>query len=343
MNIEYIIGKLTLADMNIPIVESRLGFNDFIGAVKVRWSINRNNYRISPGLYAIGKPDSDSNVFVTANYKLSFDHLRKNLKGFNAWILILDTKGINVWCAAGKGTFGTDELLRQIRETKLEQLINHRKLIVPQLGAVGVSAYEVRKQSGFKVIYGPVRANDLPQYISDNLKATKEMRTVYFPFSERLKLIPVEIVGHSQYLIFTIASFIILSGLNPHGYSLNNAFSGGLHASIKILIAFFCGSTFTPMLLPFIPHRSFSLKGAVLGLLAAIASMFLLPDNGILEILSWFFLIPAISSFIAMNFTGTSTYTSLSGVMKEMKIAIPLQLIFSIIGLSLWIISRFVN
>lgn len=342
MNTEYIIGKLTLADVNIPIVESRLGFNDFIGSVKVRWSINRNSYRVSPGLYAIGKPDSDSNVFVTANYKLSFDHLRKNLKGFDAWILVLDTKGINVWCAAGKGTFGTDELLRQIRETKLEQLINHKKLIVPQLGAVGVSAFEVKKQSGFSVIFGPVQAEDLPKYITDNLKATKEMRTVYFRFTDRLKLIPVEIVGHSTYMLFAMAAFFILAGLNPHGYSLDNAFSGGMHAGSKILIAFFCGSTFMPMLLPYIPHKSFSLKGGALGLIAAIVSMLLIPDNGIWETLSWFFMIPAISSFIAMNFTGTSTYTSLSGVMKEMKIAIPLQLIFSIIGLSLWIISRFV-
>jgi CO dehydrogenase/acetyl-CoA synthase gamma subunit (corrinoid Fe-S protein) len=91
-------------------------------------------YAVEPGLYAIGEPDSESNVFVTANYKLSFDILRKNLKGMNSWILVLDTKGINVWCAAGKGTFGTDEIVRRINEAQLHKVINHRKIIVPQQG-----------------------------------------------------------------------------------------------------------------------------------------------------------------------------------------------------------------
>src|SRR4030042_5350466 len=87
-------------------VTTRLHFRDKLGAVKVRWLIGRNNYKVDPGLYATGSPDETSDVFVSANYKLSFDHLRKNLDGINAWILVLDTKGVNVWCAAGKGTVG---------------------------------------------------------------------------------------------------------------------------------------------------------------------------------------------------------------------------------------------
>jgi CO dehydrogenase/acetyl-CoA synthase gamma subunit (corrinoid Fe-S protein) len=71
--------------------------------------------------------------------------------------LILDTKGINVWCAAGKGTFGTDELVSRISKTGLSKIILHRKLVLPQLGAPGVSAHEVTKQTGFSVVYGPVR------------------------------------------------------------------------------------------------------------------------------------------------------------------------------------------
>ena len=67
-------------------------------------------YRVDPGLYSLGNPDSSSPVFVSANYRLSFNALRGSLKNSNCWILVLDTKGINVWCAAGKGTFGTEEL-----------------------------------------------------------------------------------------------------------------------------------------------------------------------------------------------------------------------------------------
>lgn len=136
------------------------------------------NYKVEPGLYSVGNPDKSSPVLVTANYEMSFDSLRKELKGLDAWILVLDTKGINVWCAAGKGTFGTTELLNRIAIVQLDKVVSHRTLILPQLGAPGVSEHEVLKNSGFKVQYGPVRAKDIKEYIHSGLKATAEMRTL---------------------------------------------------------------------------------------------------------------------------------------------------------------------
>ena len=96
---------------------------DYRGMIKSRTGAFRMNYAVTPGLYAVGDPTKDSDVFVTANYKLTFDILRRELKGMNAWILVLDTKSINVWCAAGKGTFGTDELIKRIAEAKLETVV----------------------------------------------------------------------------------------------------------------------------------------------------------------------------------------------------------------------------
>ena len=84
-----------------------------------RWGFNREGHRVEPGLFRLGNPTPDSAVFASANYTLSFDALRSALAGTDAWILVLDTKGINVWCAAGKGTFGTEELVRKITETRL--------------------------------------------------------------------------------------------------------------------------------------------------------------------------------------------------------------------------------
>ena len=98
-----------------------------------RLGINRGKHRVNPGLYALGNPTADSPVFVTANYALSFDVLRSSLYGIDCFILVLDTKGINVWCAAGKGTFGTEELAYRIEVTSLNQVVKHRKLILPQL------------------------------------------------------------------------------------------------------------------------------------------------------------------------------------------------------------------
>jgi acetyl-CoA decarbonylase/synthase complex subunit gamma len=99
--------------------------------------------------------------------------------------------------------------------------------------------------------------------------------------------------------------------------------------------------------LPWLPGRAFSLKGLAAGLVAAVILSFLWGGTldtwpGRLEVLSWFFLIPAIAAYLGMNFTGASTYTSLSGVKREMKWAVPLQIAGGVVGLSLWLGSRFV-
>jgi acetyl-CoA decarbonylase/synthase complex subunit gamma len=142
----------------LPQVSSTLCWQDNWGTIKARLGAARMEYKIASGLYALGAPDETSSVFVSANYKMSFDRLRKSLAGRSGWLLVLDTKGINVWCAAGKGTFGTDELVSKIESSGLKNIVNHRKLILPQLGAPGVAAYKVKQKSGFNVHYGPVRA-----------------------------------------------------------------------------------------------------------------------------------------------------------------------------------------
>jgi hypothetical protein len=353
-------------------VTTHLNFSDRLGAVKVRWLIGRNNYKVDPGLYAVGDPDKTSDVFVSANYKLSFDHLRKNLDGLNAWILVLDTKGINVWCAAGKGTFGTVELVNRIRMTELEKIISHRKLIVPQLGATGVSAYQVKaltsKQAGsykfvsgkgpvdfilsgsnlqvnrgFSIIFGPVRAADIKTFIALGYRSTDEMRKVSFNFIDRLKLVPVDFIYAGKKLLAALVLIFVVSGINASGISISQACDKGLPSVLYIILAYFTGILVTPLLLPYIPVRMFAFKGLISGLiLAGILSLFSLLGGNPLETVAWILLIPAISSFMAMNFTGASTITSLSGVKKEMRTFVPVQISFAGIGLILFIVSNFV-
>jgi len=143
----------------VPRVGTKLTTADRWGAMRMRMGIGRMDYRVLPGLYAVGTPGAASPVLVTANYKLTFDILRAGLSGLDAWILVLDTHGVNVWCAAGKGTFSTEEVDR-VQEARLGELVRHRVLILPQLGAPGVAAHEVKRRCGFGVEYGPVRAQN---------------------------------------------------------------------------------------------------------------------------------------------------------------------------------------
>lgn len=343
MNKDFITGQINTAVGKVQQVSTVWSSKDVWNTIRVRWSIGRMSYKVKQGLYVVGNPDASSNVFISANFKLSFDHLRRALNGMNAWVLVLDTKGINVWCAAGKGTFGTKELVYRIKAHELEKLVAHRKIIVPQLGATGVSAHEVKKQTGFNVIYGPVRAEDIREFVAAGFKANVEMRKVKFPMKERAKLIPVELAYGKYYLIAVPLLFFLLSGLNTEGYSVDLAWDKGGKAIINLLAAYLSGCAITPLLLPWIPFKRFSLKGALIGwLMAVILLYFNFLGKNIFEIVSWFLIMGSLSSFLAMNFTGSSTFTSLSGVQKEMKLSLPLQIIFAGIGVIGWIVTRFI-
>ncbi len=322
---------------------AELTFKDILGTWKARWGINRMTFNVEAGLYSLGKPDSKSPVLVSANYKMSFDSLRKELKGINAWILVLDTKGINVWCAAGKGTFGTQELVNRIAIVQLEKFVSHRTVIVPQLGAPGISAHEVAKLSGFKVIYGPVKAKDIKQFIRLGMNATTEMRTVRSSAYDRLVLTPVELVGTFKHSLMIFGVLFLLNLLDLGPFGLVDAYS--------YIGAVLVGCVITPVLLPWIPGRAFAWKGWLLGFIWAITVNALngwngwtaAPQYGILRALGYLLIFPSISAFLAMNFTGSSTFTSFSGVLKEMKIAVPAIIISIVVGIVLILVNSFIK
>ena len=280
-----------------------------------RVGVKRNEHRVEPGLYTLGKPTPDSPVFVSANYSLSFDALRSSLEGVDGYILVLDTKGVNVWCAAGKGTFGTDEIVKRVFETRLKEVVTHRKLILPQLGAPGVAAHEVKKRTGFWVEYGPVRAADLPEYLKTH-KASSEMRKVEFTLRDRLVLIPVDLI---RLIPYTLAAAIIMY------------FAGGWISSLAAIATVLAGTVLFPILLPWIPTHNFSTKGFLLGALIAIPfalSPFIRhPDwswyHRLGQALEFLLAMPPVTAFIALNFTGSTTFTSRSGVKREMFAYIP--------------------
>lgn len=335
---KWIMGELEAGKEKVPVISTKLTFKDKFGAFKVRWNIGRMNYKINPGLYAVGKPDNNSPVLVSANYKLTFDSLRKELEGLNCWLMILDTKGINVWCAAGKGTFGTAEIVNRIKKTKLAEVVSHKKLILPQLGAPGVCAHEITMQTGFLVTYGPVRAEDIKSFLNAGNKATEEMRKVKFTLRDRVVLIPVEIVAALKPALLVLGILFIINLFAVRTF--------GVADFLIFISAVFTGTVLVPALLPFIPGRAFAAKGWLLGIIMTAVMVWL---NGwfkldtLLLALGYMIALPSYSAFLAMNFTGSSTYTSFSGVLKEMKVSIPSIIISITIGSILLAIKAFVG
>lgn len=294
-------------------------------------------YLVPPGLYAVGAPTADDPVVVTASYKMSYDIVRRALTGRNVWLLVLETFGINVWCAAGKGTFGTAELVRRIEATGLARVVRHRRLLLPILGAPGVAAHEVKRRTGFAVRYATIRAADLPAYLDNGMVTTPAMRELTFTFRERLVLVPVELTGALKpLLIIGALLFLLVAMLN--GFSP----AAGLMAIFAWLGAALTGIVIGPLLLPWLPGRSFAVKGALAGV-AWGAAWYLLAGGrgwGVAATVAAFLGLPAVSAFFTLNFTGSTPFTSRSGVKKEMRLALPVMGLLIVCSGLVWLAGK---
>jgi hypothetical protein len=312
----------------VPRVKTDLDLRDHLGTIAVRWAINRKSYKIAPGLYAVGTPDQNAPVLVTANYKLTFDVLRRQIGALNVWILVLDTRGINVWCAAGKDLFSTAEVIHRVQ--------------LPQLAATGVSAQQVKKGSGFKVVWGPIRASDIKSFLENGLKADETMRRVTFAFMERMAVVPVEFSHLLKPTLWMLGGIFLLSGIDANLFSLAAVWPRGLMATLAYAAGILAGAVIAPALLPWIPGRSFALKGFITGICCGIGVMLIFhPKLQLWDSLAVMLCTATISSYLSMNFTGSTPFTSPSGVEKEMRKAIPLQALAGLIAVVAWIGSAF--
>ncbi|MBN2897297.1 MAG: acetyl-CoA synthase subunit gamma [Clostridia bacterium] len=282
-------------------VDLKMHLIDYLWNLGIRLGINRNNYKVPTGLYEFGTPSADSPVLVTCNYKLTFDYLRRYLKK-DYWVLVIDTDGVNVWCAAGKGRFGTLEVVRMLLNTKLS--VNHNEIILPQLAAPGVESHLVTKITKKKIIYGPVRIEDMDAFIEHGI--TEPMRHVTFNLKNRLLLAPIELISSLKYM-----GAAYLLGLLP--FMPKETFWIFLAASA-------IGNVLHPVLLPVLPFKRFFLNGL---LLSALLLPFVKADVTSIGVVMLGMLY---TSFITLNFTGSTTFTSLTGVEREMSTAIPFML-----------------
>lgn len=140
------------------------------------------------GMKRIGNPGKDSPVFLTCNYHLTVKRVKRAMKGIDAFLLVANSHGINVWCAAAGGHLTSHEVISLLKTSGIEDLVARKNIILPQLAATGVEAKVIKQKTGWNVIWGPVYAKDIPRFLENKLKKTKEMRDVAFPWTQRLEM-----------------------------------------------------------------------------------------------------------------------------------------------------------
>jgi NAD-dependent dihydropyrimidine dehydrogenase PreA subunit len=145
-------------------------------------------FRTRTGVRSVGRPDRSSPVLLTGNYDLTVRRVLRALRGIDAWLVVADSHGVNVWCAASGGHLGTHQVVTALKIAGLESRVVHRQVIVPQLAATGIEAKEVRRRTGWIVRFGPTDARDIPAYLAANHDKTEAMRLVRFAVRERLEM-----------------------------------------------------------------------------------------------------------------------------------------------------------
>jgi ferredoxin len=139
------------------------------------------------GVIQIGHPGRDAPVFLTCNYHLTVERVKRALKGLDCYLLVANSRGINVWCAATGGLLTHHDVISALKTSGIEERVDHRQVILPQLAATGVEARAVQEKTGWKVIWGPVYARDIPAFL-ENQGKTPAMRQVTFNWRQRVEM-----------------------------------------------------------------------------------------------------------------------------------------------------------
>jgi len=144
---------------------------------------------VVPGLRRIGTPDRNSPVVVSGNFHLTVRRVEKAMAGCNCYLLVVQSKGINVWCASAGGEMNTHSIITALKISDIASLVDHRELILPQLSAAGIDTKLLQKASGWQGKWGPVYAGSLPEFIAGGLIKTQDQCRVRFDLAFRMEML----------------------------------------------------------------------------------------------------------------------------------------------------------
>jgi hypothetical protein len=289
----------------------------------------QRSYAVEPGLYYTGEAwDPDAPLLVTGNYLLTVLAVVRALGDRPVGLLVVDSDGINVWCASGKGRFSAQLILTELDRYDPALLGERPRLILPKLGLGGVKL-ELLRKLGMRPVVGPVHARDLPAFLDDTpLKHRRHDRLVFGWRARAFSALP----GLVQYLGYGLAALLALLGIEALG---GPAVPLGMLAIVAWLGAAY------PLLFPFIPGRRFAVKGLWLGGATALglgaAGMLGSAPTALVAATALFCLACAV--FVGLSYTGNSAVSNYSEVRTEIARFLPVDVILFLAALVTFLLS----
>lgn len=279
-------------------------------------------FSVKPGLYYIGQRDEKAPIIVTANNYLTVFLLARRIGKRNVRLLIIDTRGINVWCAAGKGQFSSGEIIDKATYFELLNGKNNETFILPKFSFAGVNLAELRK-NGIHPIIGPLYAKDVPSFLDQETYENQVDDIVKFGLKSRaFTALPTAV----QFFYYFLGIYVISLGtLTP------------------AIIWIATGLAFIyPLLFPMLPGKFFAVKGIFMALSISIFDL-LVTNLNLVNQLSLIIFLFATSIFIALSYTGNSAVSNYTSVRKETARFLPVVVFLYILLIPLHYLKQIVQ
>jgi ubiquinone/menaquinone biosynthesis C-methylase UbiE len=141
---------------------------------------------VPPAVYQLGRPGPDNPVLLTGNFLASVEAVRSAMVGRDAYLIVEDTDGWNVWCAADAGVFNAEKAAAEIELYGLDELVAAHRVIVPRLG--GRVHEPLTTLTGWQVSVGPIEARDLPLFLAQGMSPSMRSLERLYRLPERIRV-----------------------------------------------------------------------------------------------------------------------------------------------------------
>ncbi len=162
-----------LASMLITRFADVLIMHSLDGWSQLPLTILRNNLYTDPrkpvaveaGFKTFGEPNEQSPLLFTTNFALTYYTVATDIEsgGIDCYLLVVDTEGTSVESSVAGRKLTADKIAEALKEVKAEEVVKHKKLIIP--GRAARLSGEIEEASGWEVIVGPRDSSGISKFV----------------------------------------------------------------------------------------------------------------------------------------------------------------------------------
>ena len=130
----------------------------------------RKPVAVEAGLRTFGTPDENTPVLMTSNFALTYYTVAQDIEssGNAAYLLVVNSEGTAIDSGVAGRKLTAETVADAIKDSKVEEKVKHRKLIIP--GKAARISGEIEELSNWQVLVGPRDSSGIAKFLLDKWK-----------------------------------------------------------------------------------------------------------------------------------------------------------------------------